>query len=55
MKYILTQIKLISFCIDLIEDTNKDLKELSNKFLDVVMVSFLKIDLVMFLSNKMMI
>ena len=30
--------KVISFCIDLIEDTNKNLRELTNKFLDVVMV-----------------
>jgi len=31
--------KVISFCIDLIEDTNKNLRELTNKFLDVVMVT----------------
>jgi hypothetical protein len=38
VKFILGQSKLINFCIELIEDTNKKLTTLTNQLLDLIMV-----------------
>ena len=38
ISYILSQLKLINFCIELIEDTNKKLTSQTNQLLDLIMV-----------------